>query len=244
MTNYASKELIERAVGLNKKLISDRGDGYRLLRDRYRYLEACSLLARDLAKATPLPTDAEHAAAIEEWLKKAKRYPSSYQTGWFITEALVNAICDLARRAPRPEPKPESRASSALLAAANNVVTLFSPNTGHRDESTWRETAIGQLQTAIEAEEARGPSEDIGKTIDDNSDAMHMLAKNDEIERLRKERDEAIARAERAEAALDDDPLREWLSCYTPGDSMNTTVEQDQAALAELCRRALARGAK
>lgn len=37
----------------------------------------------------------------------------------------------------------------------------------------------------------------------------------------------------------DDDPLREWLETYDPDDNMSTSVKQDAAALAELCRRAL-----
>ena len=81
-------------------------------------------------------------------------------------------------------------------------------------------------------EEARGPSE---------------------VEQLRKERDEALARAEKAEAELstppqpnhtsDDSRLAAFLrnyDSYEPG----TFERMDEAALAELCRRELARGAK
>ena len=106
-----------------------------------------------------------------------------------VTTSEIDAICDLARRAPRP--KPEPRPSSALLKAAKDVLVELDilrrgqrpqrvPMFVHADTHT-------ELRQAIEAEEARGPSE---------------------IEQLRKERDEAIARAEESEASEKEEMLK------------------------------------
>ena len=61
--SYASKELIERAVALVGRTVT-----YETINEYHAYHDVIEDLARDLAKATPLPTDAEHKAAIDAHL--------------------------------------------------------------------------------------------------------------------------------------------------------------------------------
>ena len=122
---YASKELIERAVELDGMTISNEID-----HDEWK--DARDGLIKDLAKATPLPTDAEHEAAIEAWRKEALTWShdTEHVRGHVISTEALDAICDLARRAPRPGPKPiDEGDASRLMALIDAALASGSPVT-------------------------------------------------------------------------------------------------------------------
>ena len=111
---------------------------------------------------------------------------------------------------PAPEPKPEPRASSALLAESKKAVGWLI-RTRHPDALRF----IDPLLAAIEAEEARGPSE-VEKTdimqqrgclnhVGDPDPTCRIcyLTMSDIAEELRDERDEAIKRADGLRSDVD-----------------------------------------
>ena len=156
----------------------------------------------------------KHEAAIEAWRQEAMSLiPNSFHVDHPRVRVLhvgeIDAICDLARRAPpqpvsdayklpEPEPKPEPRASSLLLKAAKLAAEWL---------EIFDSTSGGVLRQAIEAEEARGPSEveQLREQLRQRGVALDSWVhkSESEIEQLRKERDEALARAEKAEAEVD-----------------------------------------
>ncbi len=165
--SYASKELVERAVA------------YLNLPEGVPLVESIFAIVSDLGEATPLPDnwcapvgdavygeyrpDAEHEAAVENRREEAMRVTPTpchvdHPDMRVLHVSEIDDICDLARRAPRPEPTPEPRASSALLEASEKVVDDLGPPTYLRC-GEWLTTTLGKLYRAIKDEEARGPSE-------------------------------------------------------------------------------------
>jgi hypothetical protein len=157
-TLYASKELIDRAVDLTGRTLSDNDDSY-------RYLGNCSLLVKDLAKAASLPEDQRGPSEVEtlckqreeailRWLREAKVWPqdsSIGQPGYWLGEEHLEQAAILFRGGPANEPRP----SSALLEAAKATVEgLGLPE--HLRYGEWLTTTLGKLYLAIKAEEARG----------------------------------------------------------------------------------------
>lgn len=102
MTNDASRGLVERAKDWVAK--ADSHDA--------RPLEGSSSIVRDLAKATPLPTDAEHEARIRYWVDEALAIPSrspGNADGYWLERHEIDRAEDLMRARPLPasEPAPE-----------------------------------------------------------------------------------------------------------------------------------------
>jgi hypothetical protein len=234
----------------------------------------------------------KHEAAIDAWRKEAKRVPDRSRVGncYIIADEEIDAICDLARRAPRPETKqqprpwscdtcedsgtvekcespgehanrsqepcpdckPEPRpssASSALLEAAK--AARHGPKTWVRGDSrvpgyvlireeifAQHEVEMDSLREAIKAEEARGPSESTGPTVSDYLTVAEELRVPSRVGALLesarlllcKERDEAIARAEKAESERDEamaeliDARAEDWNTVEPGDNPPSDV--------------------
>jgi hypothetical protein len=116
----------------------------------------------------------KHEAAIQAWRKEAMSLsPRSYHVDHPRLRVLrvgeIDAICDLARRAPEPKPEPqllgnplelpEPRASSALLGAAKRAYESCPMSCGSSKRELDHLRSMNDLYVAIEAEEARGPSE-------------------------------------------------------------------------------------
>ena len=137
----------------------------------------------------------KHEAAIEAWHGKVADALAAVDIGYMRDPGtpgsrafeelfrLADDAVKLARRAPRPEPEP--RASSALLEAVKRVLPDTTGFSSGQTKISYHDFCI--IRKAIEAEEARGPSE---------------VAKVGEIEQLRKESDEANIRAFDAENRL------------------------------------------
>jgi hypothetical protein len=187
----------------------------------------------------------KHEAAIEAWRKEAM---SGYEGGdpldgfyYEVTKEEIDTICDLARRAPAPDPRPSSEllvAAKATLAELWNCNLWFSsedllgeaikaeeargPNNGDAYECGRRNALIKirdfvcdlpDVPKAVvrfineqlgSSEEAREPSEvDELRAMNDRQVEM-IQSREEEIEQLRKERDEAITSRNNAEKAVDE----------------------------------------
>jgi hypothetical protein len=184
----------------------------------------------------------KHEAAIEEWRRgvmttiPAPRHVDVSQMRVLFTHE-IDAICDLARRAPRPkpidegdanrligEPSPDPRASSALLTIAKRFAS-----------------ELDRLRRAME--HYKGECDQLRKERDEAVDRAEKAARDAE----------ALAdRAEKAEVALSTPPqqnhigsilpLRGWLRRRVEGWISSHEVLEDVVEL--LVRRELARGAK
>jgi hypothetical protein len=193
MTHYASKELIDRAAACMSDFLDSR------------ISDSPIVLLSDLAKSEPLLTNAEREEAILRWLREAKVWlqdSSIGQPGYWVGEEHLEQAAILFRGGHASDPVPEQRPSSALLEAARTLIAWFD------DTVPWVHDNINAMRQAIEDEEARGPSEveQLREQLRQRGAALDSWVhkSESEIEQLRKERDEALARAEQAEASADD----------------------------------------
>jgi hypothetical protein len=207
---YASKELIERAVALVGRTVT-----YETINEYHAYHDVIEDLARDLAKATPLPTDAEHKAAIDGWRKEAMLVPSDpHFECYSVTTSEIDAICDLARRAPA---QPVSDAYK-LPAPDDAFAEIEQLRADARDEDWNNRKRSSMLRRALDRAE--------------------------KAERERDEARAALIDARAEDWNTVDDPdwhqtMTQWLKRRDEGPTSNLA-----SVVATLVRRELARGAK